>query len=39
VAFAIKDVIEHLCDQYELELGKVVQSPMEGLIKFYKTML
>jgi glucosamine kinase len=39
VAFAFKDVIEHLCDQYELELGKVVQSPMEGLIKYYKTML
>jgi len=36
VAFGFKDVIENLCSQYELELGNVVQSPMDGLIQYYK---
>ena len=36
IAFAFKDVISNLCDQYELELGKIEKSPMEGLVKYYK---
>lgn len=36
IAFGFKDVITSLCHQYELELGKIVQSPLEGLIKYYK---
>ncbi len=39
VAFAFKDVIENLCHQYELELGQVAQSPMEGLIRYHKRAL
>lgn len=36
VAYLFSDVILHLCEQYELELGTVVQSPMEGLLNYYK---
>jgi N-acetylglucosamine kinase-like BadF-type ATPase len=36
VAYTFRDVIESLCNQYELELGKIVQSPMEGLIKYHR---
>lgn len=39
VAYLFRDVIENLCNQYELELGVVKQSPMEGLIKFHKKQL
>ena len=36
IAWGFRDVITNLCDQYELELGNIVQSPMDGLIRFYK---
>ncbi|MES2704644.1 MAG: N-acetylglucosamine kinase [Bacteroidota bacterium] len=39
VSYEFKDVLEHLCNQYELELGKVEKSPMPGLITYYKGML
>ena len=39
VAFLFSDVINNLCDQYELECGKIVQSPMEGLLSYYKKQL
>ncbi len=35
VAFYFKDVIASLCEQYELELGGVTQSPLAGLIKYH----
>jgi N-acetylglucosamine kinase-like BadF-type ATPase len=35
VAFAFKDVLKLMCSQWELELGKVEKSPLEGLIKFH----
>lgn len=35
VAFAFKDVIKLLCDQFELELGKVEKSPLDGLVRFH----
>jgi N-acetylglucosamine kinase-like BadF-type ATPase len=35
VAFGFRDVLKHLCDSYELQLGKVLKSPMEGLIKYH----
>ncbi|MEO5943546.1 MAG: N-acetylglucosamine kinase [Ferruginibacter sp.] len=35
VAFAFKDVLKEMCHTYELQLGKVLQRPMEGLIKFH----
>ena len=36
VAFGFKDVLQDLCDSYELELGQVLQSPMQGLVKYHK---
>ena len=36
IAWGFRDVITDLCDQYELELGNIVQSPMEGLVRFHK---
>jgi N-acetylglucosamine kinase-like BadF-type ATPase len=39
IAHAFRDVIANLCNQYELELGKVEKSPMEGLVAFYKKQL
>jgi glucosamine kinase len=35
VAFAFKDVIQELCNSYQLELGKVLKAPMDGLVKFH----
>jgi N-acetylglucosamine kinase-like BadF-type ATPase len=39
VAFEFRDVLENLCGQYELEIGDVIKSPMDGLIKYYKGLL
>jgi hypothetical protein len=36
VAFGFKDVLKDLCDSYELQLGKVLKNPMEGLIKYHQ---
>ena len=39
VAFEFKDVLESLCHQYELEIGNVIKSPMDGLIAYYNSLL
>jgi len=39
VAFEFRDVLAELCQQYELELGGVVKSPIEGLIRYHKRSL
>lgn len=36
VAYGFKDVLKELCDSYELELGRVLQKPMDGLVKFHQ---
>jgi len=35
IAYGFKDVLQQLCNAYEFELGTVVQSPMEGLMKYH----
>lgn len=35
VAFGFKDVLKNMCTSYELQLGKVLKNPMEGLIKYH----
>lgn len=35
VAWLYKDVLQELCDLFELELGKVLRTPMEGLIEYH----
>jgi glucosamine kinase len=39
VAYEFKDILESLCGQYELEIGDVVKSPMEGMIKYYRKLI
>jgi len=39
ISYEFRDVLDNLCHQYELEIGKVEKSPMEGLIKYYKGKL
>jgi glucosamine kinase len=36
VAFGFKDVLEQLCNSYEFEMGKVLKSPMDGLVEFHR---
>lgn len=36
VAYGFRDVLADLCSSYELELGNVLQSPMQGLIKYHR---
>lgn len=35
IAFGFKDVLQELCNSYELDLGKVQKAPMKGLIDFH----
>ena len=35
VAFGFKDVLKGMCSSYELQLGKVLKKPMDGLIKYH----
>jgi len=35
VAFGFKDVLKDMCGSYELQLGKVIKKPMDGLVKFH----
>ena len=36
IAYAFKDIIKQLALSYEIELGKIIKSPMIGLIEFHK---
>ncbi len=36
IAFGFKDVLKELCNTYELELGKVLKAPMQGLIAYHR---
>lgn len=36
VAFGFKDVLKEMCNSYELQLGKVLKTPMEGLVKYHE---
>ena len=37
IAFGFKDVVTQLCKGYELKPGKILKSPMEGLIHYHKS--
>ena len=39
VAYEFKDVVHALCEQYELEAGKIEKSPIEGLMQYHKALL
>ncbi len=36
IAYVFKDVIKQLAAAYEIELGSIIKSPMDGLIKYHK---
>ena len=36
VAFGFKDIIKQLALSYEIELGSIVKSPMQGLITYHQ---
>ncbi len=36
IAFGFRDVLKELCHTYELELGKVIKTPMQGLIDYHR---
>lgn len=36
IAYGFKDVLKEMCLAYELQLGKVLKNPMEGLIKYHQ---
>lgn len=35
VAFGFKDILKQMCNDYELKLGTVIKSPMDGLVKYH----
>lgn len=35
IAYGFKDVLQELCRTYKFELGKVIKTPMEGLVDFH----
>jgi hypothetical protein len=35
IAYGFRDVLKELCRSYELELGRVLQKPMDGLIEYH----
>lgn len=35
IAYGFKDVLQDLCNTYELELGKVLKAPMKGLTEYH----
>lgn len=35
VAYGFRDILKDLCNTYELTLGNVIKSPMDGLIKYH----
>jgi glucosamine kinase len=37
VSYEARDIVAQLCEQYELQLGTIMKSPMEGLVKYYKS--
>lgn len=36
ISFGFKDVLKDLCNTYELELGRVLKAPMQGLIEYHR---
>jgi N-acetylglucosamine kinase-like BadF-type ATPase len=36
VAYGFRDILKDMCDTYELQLGRVLKNPMDGLIKYHR---
>ena len=35
IAFGFKDVLQELCNHYGLKLGRVMKTPLQGLIQYH----
>jgi glucosamine kinase len=35
IAYGFKDVVAQLCKNYDLQLGNILRSPMEGLVRYH----
>ena len=35
-AWYYQDVVRQVCDAYELQLGSILKTPMDGLISFHR---
>lgn len=35
IAYIFADVIKDLCEQYDFELGNILQTPLQGLVKYH----
>jgi len=35
VAYGFRDILKEMCEAYELQLGKVLKHPMDGLVKYH----
>lgn len=35
VAYGFKDVLKEMCSNYELQLGRILKHPMDGLVKYH----
>jgi hypothetical protein len=36
IAYGFKEVVMQLCKNYDLQVGNILRSPMEGLIKYHR---
>lgn len=36
IAWGFKDVLKELCSVYQLQLGKVIRKPIDGLVKYHE---
>jgi len=36
VAYGFRDVVKELCHSYEFDLGKILKTPMDGLIEYHR---
>jgi len=36
IAWGFRDVLKEMCHSYELQLGRILQNPMDGLIKYHQ---
>lgn len=36
IAWHFRDILQELCELYELQLGRILRSPMEGLLEYHQ---
>lgn len=36
IAYIFRDVLKDMCQSYELQLGRIIQNPMDGLVSYHQ---